>query len=231
MKKQNKTRSCCGPTTQNSDDKGIIKGALFGILPHTFCILFIILSIFGATSGAVFLRRFFIIPYFFQILVAISFFFATFSAGFYLKRNGILSIDGIKRKWKYLTIMYSTTIAINLILFYLAIPAAGNIKQKPASNVAGTNIEKKEEAQVIEMDQLGSGYRPNSFTVKKGKLVRWIIHSKSQSCAASIYSPKLGISQELNLGDNIIEFTPKDTGTFSFGCFMGMYRGSIKVEG
>jgi plastocyanin domain-containing protein len=83
--------------------------------------------------------------------------------------------------------------------------------------------------QVIRMDQVGAGYKPNSFTIKKGIPSKWIITSKSQSCAASIYSKKLGIQQNLDPGENIIEFTPKEVGKIPFSCSMGMYTGSFNV--
>lgn len=222
-------------TIKEKNKSGFWQGILYGIIPHTFCILFVVLSIVGATGGAVFLRRFFVFPYLFQLLVVISFVFATISATFYLRRNGILSWSGIKRKWKYLSIMYGTTIAINLLMFYVVFPAVGNIRTNASTNSSNSNNVVAEqpvspEVQQIEMDQIGSGYRPNSFTVKMGKPVRWLIHSKSRSCSASIYAPKLNISQDLQPGDNVIEFTPKEAGTFSFSCYMGMYRGTIKVE-
>ena len=231
MKKTNVKECCTSPTTSQSS--GLLRGVLFGILPHTFCILFIVFSIIGATGGVVFIQRFFTVPYLFQILIAMSFVFAALSAVFYLKRSGNLSMAGIKKKWKYLTIMFSTTVAVNLILFYIVLPGIGNIKSDKDNNIASatSNIEQNnQEVQVIEMDQSGGGYTPSQFTVKANKPVKWIIHSKSQSCSASIKVTALGILKELNPGDNIIEFTPKEAGRVAFSCNMGMYPGIIKVE-
>ena len=75
-------------------------------------------------------------PYFFYILIAISFVFATISALFYLKKQGFITFNGleitfsrniIKRKWKYLSTMYGTTIFINVFLFFFVFPALANI--------------------------------------------------------------------------------------------------------
>ncbi len=231
MKKIN-IKDCCGPSTA-SRSSGLLRGILFGILPHTFCILFVIFSVIGATSGVAFVQRFFIIPYLFQILIAVSFAFATLSAAFYLKRSSNLSMAGIKKKWKYLTIMFSTTVAVNLILFYIVLPGIGNIRSDKNNNIASVTSDigqNNQEIQVIEMDQSGSGYSPSQFTVKANKPVKWIIHSESQSCSASIKASALGILKELNPGDNIIEFTPKEVGSVAFSCNMGMYRGIIKIE-
>lgn len=86
--------------------------------------------------------------------------------------------------------------------------------------------------QVIRMTQKVNGYFPNSFTVQAGVSVRWIITSESAySCAASILMPAMNIQQGLKAGENIIEFTPKQTGRLPFSCSMGMYRGEFNVIG
>ncbi|MBI4427274.1 MAG: sulfite exporter TauE/SafE family protein [Candidatus Magasanikbacteria bacterium] len=88
-----------------------------------------------------------------------------------------------------------------------------------------------DEVQEIRMTQYGSGYSPNFFTVKKDVKVRWVINSTNPySCASSLVVPKYHISQYLKKGENIIEFTPTETGEIHFSCSMGMYRGIIKVE-
>lgn len=84
--------------------------------------------------------------------------------------------------------------------------------------------------QEIRMTQSGRGYSPNTFTIKKGKKVRWIINSTNPyTCASSIIVPKYNIEQDLQSGENIIEFTPNEAGTIPFSCSMGMYRGSFQV--
>jgi plastocyanin domain-containing protein len=161
----------------------------------------------------------------------LSFFFATLSAAFYLRRNDLFSSSGIRKKWKYLAILYSTTMIINLLFIYWILPAAANINQQKVSVTTNNQTTENNEsnAQIIRMDQLGSGYKPNSFTVKKGAPVKWIITSKSQSCSASIYSKQLGINRELSPGENVINFTPTETGKISFSCYMGMYSGYFDV--
>ncbi len=119
-------KNCCFKN-EKSKEKGFFIGLFSGILPHTFCILFIILSIIGATTATTLLKPFLFNRYFFYILIAISFLFATFSAIFYLKRNKILSFSGIKRKWKYLSILYGTTIFVNLLFFMVIFPYLANL--------------------------------------------------------------------------------------------------------
>ena len=80
------------------------------------------------------------------------------------------------------------------------------------------------------MTQRAFAYAPNTFTVKKGVTVRWIITSESEySCASTIIVPSLGISRSLKAGENIIEFTPTQAGSIAFSCSMGMYQGIFHV--
>jgi len=77
---------------------------------------------------------------------------------------------------------------------------------------------------------------PGSYTpivVQKGIPVKWIIKADKESlngCNNAITAKEFGIkSVKLNVGDNVIEFTPKNEETFPYTCWMGMIRSSIKV--
>lgn len=105
-------------------------GLLYGLLPHTFCIAFIVFSVLGVTVATSIFKKLLMVPYFFQVLVLLSFIFATISAAIYLKRSGCLSTEGIKGKWKYLTILYGTTIGINLLLFLVVFPLTTNLNSR-----------------------------------------------------------------------------------------------------
>ena len=84
--------------------------------------------------------------------------------------------------------------------------------------------------QVINMTQSGNGYSPNVFTVVRGIPVKWIITSVNpNSCASSLISQKLNIRKNLVSGENVIEFTPTNTGRIPFSCSMGMFTGVINV--
>lgn len=101
--------------------------------------------------------------------------------------------------------------------------ASNTVKDDP-------NVKLENGVQIVRMTQNGSGYKPNKFTIKKGIPVKWIVNStESGSCAASLYSQKLNIRKFLSAGENIIEFTPQETGQIAFSCSMGMYRGSFNV--
>ena len=101
----------------------------------------------------------------------------------------------------------------------------GSVTQKDVNPnaVVGT-------VQEVKMTQNSFGYSPNQFTVKKGSTVKWIINSTSQyTCASYITMPKMGIAQPLKSGENIIQFTPTQTGEIAFSCSMGMYRGKFLI--
>ena len=124
--------SCCLPTPERKGH-GFLLGLLYGLVPHTFCILFIVLSIVGATAATSVVKRFLYIPYLFQIILGLSFVFATISAFFYLRRSGLLSGAGVRTKWKYLTVLYGTTIAVNVLLFWVVFPTVANLQAQEAS--------------------------------------------------------------------------------------------------
>jgi plastocyanin domain-containing protein len=80
------------------------------------------------------------------------------------------------------------------------------------------------------MNVTGRGYSPNAFTVRQGIPVKWVITSDgSYSCANYLVSPKLGVRQALQSGENVITFTPTEAGRIPFSCSMGMYRGAFTV--
>jgi sulfite exporter TauE/SafE len=88
----------------------------------------------------------------------------------------------------------------------------------------------EDSVQEVRMTQGWSGYEPNIFTVKKGKTVKWIVNSTtSYTCASYLRLPAYNIKQNLVAGENIIEFTPTQTGEVEFFCSMGMYRGKFIV--
>jgi hypothetical protein len=125
--------NCCNKNNQkkenkkNNKEKGFLNGLILGLIPHIGCIGFIIFSILGVATATAFFKPLLLNPYFFHVLVAISFVFATISAMIYLKKNGLLSFQGLKRKKGYLSILYGTTIGINLFLFMFIFPVVANI--------------------------------------------------------------------------------------------------------
>ena len=84
--------------------------------------------------------------------------------------------------------------------------------------------------QIVNMTQAANGYSPNQFTVKKGIPVKWVIDSQNAyTCSASIRMPAYNIAQFLQAGQNVIAFTPTQTGNNRFTCGMGMFSGNFNV--
>lgn len=125
-KETNSKPDCCCPKP-NKEKKGFLAGLTYGLIPHLGCIIFVILSIIGATTATAFIKPLMIKSWFFYLLIAISFGFATLSALIYLKKNHSLSWNGLRHKKKYLTILYGTTLAINCLFFFVIFPYTANI--------------------------------------------------------------------------------------------------------
>ena len=71
-----------------------------------------------------------------------------------------------------------------------------------------------------------------SITVQVGTPVKWIIDAPAGSingCNYKMLLQKYGIEYTFQEGENIIEFTPTETGTVQYCCWMGMIWGSILV--
>ncbi|MFA5930086.1 MAG: cupredoxin domain-containing protein [Candidatus Micrarchaeia archaeon] len=85
--------------------------------------------------------------------------------------------------------------------------------------------------QQVTLSVQGANYYPNPIRVKKGIPVKLVADINSMpGCSKSIVMPDFGVRKVLSANDNVIEFTPQQSGTFSFSCSMGMYRGTIVVE-
>lgn len=73
-----------------------------------------------------------------------------------------------------------------------------------------------------------------SITVQAGTPVRWVIDAPEGSingCNYRIVIPDYGIEYTFHTGENVIEFTPEQEGTYLYSCWMGMIRGVISVVG
>lgn len=173
-----------------------------------------------------------------------AFIMATFAVG---TAPGLLGIGGLtsvvkgvfaRRFFKGAGILVIALAVFNisngLNLSGLSTKFSNTFQRSGAGNTAlakdDPNVKFVDGVQIVSMNQNSNGYSPNKFTIKKGIPVKWIINSlDSGSCAASIYSQKLGIRKLLKDGENVIEFIPTEIGVIPFSCSMGMYRGSFTV--
>lgn len=84
--------------------------------------------------------------------------------------------------------------------------------------------------QIVTMRVGPQGYQPNNITIRAGVPTKWVVDgTNGGGCLSVLQAPSLGIRQLLTRGQNIITFTPRETGTIQFSCSMGMYRGQFNV--
>ncbi len=76
------------------------------------------------------------------------------------------------------------------------------------------------------------GFSPNSFAVKKDEPVEWTIDDQIRlgGCMGTLVIPELGVVKRLDLGENIVRFTPTKKGRMLFTCSMGTPLGEFNVS-
>lgn len=107
--------------------------------------------------------------------------------------------------------------------------AAPSLTQTP--QVVQPDIQMEAGVQAITTQLARNRYEP--ITVKVGVPVKWTIHAEPgtvNGCNNRIIIPAYdSLEKKLEVGDNVIEFTPAETGVFPFSCWMGMIRSTITV--
>ncbi len=85
---------------------------------------------------------------------------------------------------------------------------------------------------VLEITSELDGYGYPAITVEAGVPVKWTIIAEENDlsfCNNKLTIPSLGITKNLETGENVIEFTPTEAGTIPYSCWMGMIQSSITV--
>ncbi len=118
------SKSCCPKPDRRP--QGLWSGLLYGLLPHTFCVAFIVFSVAGAAAAGAFFKKILFVPYFFEVLVGLSLILAAVSGLLYLKKKGELSRKGVYRHKGYLTILLGTTLFVNWLFFFVVFPWMAN---------------------------------------------------------------------------------------------------------
>lgn len=102
---------------------------------------------------------------------------------------------------------------------------------RPASTESSAITVVADGKQVVNMAVEGIDYVPANITLQKGVPVEWHIDgTNATGCTSTITIPELGIFKQLTYStNNIITFTPTETGSLGFTCGMGMARGNFNV--
>ncbi len=100
-----------------------------------------------------------------------------------------------------------------------------------AAHNGNTTVTDGKNMQMVEMHVTAAGFLPATLTVKKGVPVKWVIKGDDVAgCTNKIIVPSLNITKTLSAGDNVVEFTPTESGTIPFSCWMGMVQGEFIVK-
>lgn len=138
----------------------------------------------------------------------------------------------LKGKWKIIfnkiasvLILILSLVMLNRGLLYLNIDLLKN------NNYDGFTIAKLEDnVQVVEFDLSYNNYQ--DILIEKNIPVKIIIHADKKyltGCNNKIIIQDFNVEKNLVAGDNIIEFTPNKTGTFTYTCWMNMIKNNIKI--
>jgi len=95
-----------------------------------------------------------------------------------------------------------------------------------AALAAGSDV------QYITSTLTSNGYP--DITVQNGIPVEWTLHADEgmiNGCNGVMVISAYGLEVQLKEGDNLIKFTPTETGTITYSCWMGMITGHIQVDG
>ena len=103
-------------------------------------------------------------------------------------------------------------------------------QQTDSTTVNSTTPPTTQAFQVIYMNVTVQGWQPDTFTLKKGIPVKWVIDGQEiTGCNKAIQVPKLGLQFDIKKGQQTIEFTPTEAGTIPWSCWMGMIQGRFNV--
>ena len=110
-----------------------------------------------------------------------------------------------------------------------AVGGAGNEPAGPVQVADGVPVI-RDGVQYVHTELSMRGYP--AFAVYAGVPAVWTLHADAQSitgCNGALVIPAYGVQAVLSPGDNVIEFTPGESGIIPFYCWMGMIRSAITV--
>lgn len=130
-------------------------------------------------------------------------------------------------------VRYSGVLVVFLGLLMLnnGIALTGNVitGTGPAQN-SSIVTEGTQGYQEIYMEATYYGYEPDSFVLKKGVPVRWVINGKEVGyCNDRIIIPEYDMEFSIKSGEQVIEFTPEEEGVVGWSCWMGMIPGQFII--
>ncbi|MGN0521677.1 MAG: sulfite exporter TauE/SafE family protein [Eubacterium sp.] len=141
----------------------------------------------------------------------------------------------LKKKWKTVMIKASAVLVLflgiymlqnNLALTGIALPSS--VKNESSTAITAMVDGDK---QYVTTSLHSNGF--DDITVKANVPVVWTIVADEKSlngCNNEIVLPQYNQQIKLHEGENVIEFTPTEKGTFTYTCWMGMLKNTITVN-
>jgi plastocyanin domain-containing protein len=129
-------------------------------------------------------------------------------------------------------------VAATFVIVTLSKNASGNDSaiQSTTSNGInnannGVNAAQTGEVQEVKLSVSGGTYILTPSVLKKDIPVRMVADMATlKGCSRSVVISTFGVRKTLTEADNVITFTPTQTGMINIACSMNMYRGTFTVE-
>lgn len=132
-------------------------------------------------------------------------------------------------------------VVLGLAMLSQGVSLSGINMYRTGSESAGIESEDTEELNVAKISASGDMQYVNSeldfgtypeITVYSGIPVKWTINVPEEvinGCNYKMVISTYGITHEFTPGENVIEFTPGESGTVQYTCWMGMINGKINI--
>ena len=121
-------------------------------------------------------------------------------------------------------------VILGFAMFNNGLALSGINLSKGSDTESAVRAEIQDGIQVVTTELKGGRYEP--IIIEVDKPVKWNIQASNGSlngCNNRMIIREYGIEKSLESGENIIEFTPTEIGTYTYSCWMGMIRSKIYV--
>lgn len=145
--------------------------------------------------------------------------------------GALSSILSKKFTSKMMTVSAVTVILMGIFMFNNGMSLSGlSLPFMSANDENAKTTQVEDGLQTVTTNLSSGGYEP--ITVQVGIPVKWVVNAKDgtiNGCNNKIIVDEYDIQKELEVGENVIEFTPMETGTYTYSCWMGMINSEITV--
>jgi plastocyanin domain-containing protein len=121
-----------------------------------------------------------------------------------------------------------TTSVLALVVTLLFVVAVLSYSGSTLANPA----QQSERGQSAKIAVTGKGFEPSTIKLKPNVPAKLtFVRQTDKTCATAVAIPEYKINRDLPLNEPVVvQFTPKETGEFTFACGMDMLKGKLVVE-